>query len=174
MPKQDYIAATDIKHGRSTAEGGEVIEYSEGEPVDPEHFTEAQFQHLIEIGTLVPQPVSRQAEHLEDEVAKLRAQLAEKDRQLRELQGQTEPDAVQGPDPSHAGAAFVGPTSSTPPQQPEVATPEDLRKAAEEGGEPKTRSVGEETPAKATSAPPAKVAPTKTASAPTKPTAEGK
>jgi hypothetical protein len=82
MATQDYIAVTDIKHGRLDGSNHEIIEFETGEVVDREYFTDKEWNHLIEIGTLVPQAVSKQAEKLEDEVARLQEQLAEANRKL--------------------------------------------------------------------------------------------
>jgi len=132
MPQQDYVATTDIKHGRLSDAGSEIITYEEGEVVDPAHFTDEQFDHLVEIGTLVPQAVSKQAGKLEEEVAKLQAQLAEANRALAAAQADTA-TSDQGPDPAHSGAAHMGPAGAPANADVKVATAADLQKATETG-----------------------------------------
>jgi len=154
MPESDYIATTDIKLGREADGGHEIVNFDEGDVVERQYFTDDQWDHLIEIGTLVPQAVSKQAVKLEEEVEALKAKLAEVNRQLASAQAGTL-DTTQGPDPAHAGAGLTGPEASPVDPDAKVATPADLQKATE-GNTPADKVADKTTPSKTTSATPKK------------------
>jgi hypothetical protein len=119
--KEEYVAVSAIKHGRAVE--GDVIEWEPEEEVDPQYFTEEQFNKLISLGAVIPRPVSQRAQKLEDELAakeaelvELRSQLAAQERAAQAAQEQAVADAASQVRTSHAPT--VQGELRTPPAAP--------------------------------------------------------